>query len=61
MFIAIKTKSKFFSGLPVLEELELENCNWVNLKVVSISAPKLLLIRIVDDRENQNEIGRAHV
>ena len=24
---------KLFSGLPVLEELELENCNWVNLKV----------------------------
>nr|POE52586.1 f-box/lrr-repeat protein [Quercus suber] len=46
---------KLFSGLPVLEELELENCNWVNLKVVNISAPKLLSIRMVDDRENQND------
>ncbi|KAL4628452.1 hypothetical protein ACB092_05G239200 [Castanea dentata] len=46
---------KLFSGLPVLEELELENCKWVNLKVVSISAPKLLSIRIDEDRENQND------
>ncbi|XP_065638628.1 F-box/LRR-repeat protein At3g26922 [Quercus suber] len=46
---------KLFSGLPVLEDLELENCNWVNLKVVSISAPKLLSIRIDEDSENQND------
>jgi hypothetical protein len=32
---------QFFSGLPVLEELELNGCSWVGLKVVRISAPKL--------------------
>ncbi|XP_059433044.1 F-box/LRR-repeat protein At3g59190-like [Corylus avellana] len=32
---------QFFSGLPVLEELELNRCSWVDLKVVRISAPKL--------------------
>ena len=52
---------KLFSGLPVLEELDLQNCYWVNLKVVSISAPKLLLIRIVDDRENQNDENGCQV
>nr|XP_023898997.1 F-box/FBD/LRR-repeat protein At5g56420-like [Quercus suber]POE52583.1 f-box/fbd/lrr-repeat protein [Quercus suber] len=46
---------KLFSGLPVLEELELEYCNWVNIKVVSISAPKLLYIGITEDTENQND------
>ncbi|KAF3948897.1 hypothetical protein CMV_025158 [Castanea mollissima] len=52
---------KLFSGLPVLEELELQNCNWVNLKVVSISAPKLLSIRIVEDWENQNDENGCQV
>ncbi|KAE8077490.1 hypothetical protein FH972_016050 [Carpinus fangiana] len=32
---------KLFSGLPVLEELELRNCSWGNLMFMSISAPKL--------------------
>ncbi|XP_050288640.1 F-box/FBD/LRR-repeat protein At5g56420-like [Quercus robur] len=46
---------KLFSGLPVLEELDLEYCNWVNIKVVIISAPKLLYIGITEDTENQND------
>ena len=46
---------KLFSGLPILEELELEYCKWVNIKVVSISAPKLLYIGITEDTENQND------
>ena len=46
---------KLFSGLPVLEELELEYCKWVNIKVVIISAPKLLYIDITEDTENQND------
>uniref|UniRef100_A0A7N2KQJ4 F-box domain-containing protein n=1 Tax=Quercus lobata TaxID=97700 RepID=A0A7N2KQJ4_QUELO len=52
---------KLFSGLPVLEELDLQNCYWVNLKVVSISAPKLLSIRIIEDRENQNDENGCQV
>lgn len=32
---------QFFSGLPVLEELELNRCSWVDLKVVCIFDPKL--------------------
>jgi hypothetical protein len=32
---------QFFSSLPVLEELELNRCSWVDLKVVRIFAPKL--------------------
>ncbi|KAL4628447.1 hypothetical protein ACB092_05G239100 [Castanea dentata] len=52
---------KLFSGLPVLEKLELENCKWVNLKVVNISAPKLLSIRIVEDWENQNDENGCQV
>uniref|UniRef100_A0A7N2LUA9 F-box domain-containing protein n=1 Tax=Quercus lobata TaxID=97700 RepID=A0A7N2LUA9_QUELO len=46
---------KLFSGLPVLEDLDLRDCNWVNIKVVSISAPKLLDISITEDTENQND------
>ena len=46
---------KLFSGLPILEELELEYCKWVNIKVVSISAPKLLYFGITEDTENQND------
>ncbi|PRQ34513.1 putative F-box domain, FBD domain, leucine-rich repeat domain, L domain-containing protein [Rosa chinensis] len=37
---------KLFSGCPVLEELTLQDCNWANLKFVSICAPKLLTLSI---------------
>ncbi|KAE7995431.1 hypothetical protein FH972_000225 [Carpinus fangiana] len=33
--------SMLFSGLPVLEELKLEDCSWGDLKFLTISAPKL--------------------
>ena len=33
----------------------------MNLKVVSISAPKLLSIRIIEDRENQNDENGCQV
>jgi hypothetical protein len=46
---------KLFSGLPVLQELDLYHCNWKNLKVVSInSAPKLQSIRITEVMETKN-------
>lgn len=37
---------KLFSGCPVLEKLVLENCNWGDLKAVTISAPKLCILSI---------------
>ncbi|XP_059436978.1 F-box/LRR-repeat protein At4g14103-like [Corylus avellana] len=37
---------QFFSGLPVLEKLELNDCCWESLKVVRISAPNLHFLRI---------------
>ena len=39
---------KLFSGFPVLEELCLDDCRWMNLKVVSICAPKLSSLMIQD-------------
>jgi hypothetical protein len=44
------TTQQFFSGLPVLEMLFLEECRWGCLKVLSICAPKLhsLVIREAD-------------
>ncbi|KAB2601024.1 F-box/FBD/LRR-repeat protein [Pyrus ussuriensis x Pyrus communis] len=37
---------RLFSGCPVLEELYLENCIWLNNKFVSICSPKLLTLFI---------------
>jgi hypothetical protein len=37
---------QLFSGLPVLEELQLHECKWGGLKTVSISAPKLRSLSI---------------
>ena len=39
---------QLFSGFPVLEELCLDDCHWINLKVVSICAPKLSSLMIQD-------------
>jgi hypothetical protein len=41
---------QFFSSLPVLEELQLHECKWVGLKVVSISAPKLHSLTINESK-----------
>ncbi|XP_059436993.1 F-box/FBD/LRR-repeat protein At5g56420-like [Corylus avellana] len=41
---------QFFSSLPVLEELQLHECKWVGLKVVSISAPKLHSLTIDESK-----------
>jgi hypothetical protein len=41
---------QLFSGLPVLEELELKNCSWGGLKFVSISAPKLHSLSIFETK-----------
>jgi hypothetical protein len=46
---------KLFSGLPVLEEMKLENCSWGLLKSVSISAPKLL--SIFENDEQKRDFG----
>ncbi|XP_023898990.2 F-box/LRR-repeat protein At3g59200 isoform X2 [Quercus suber] len=46
---------KLFSGLPALEEMFLEGCNWVNLTAVSISSPKLHCLVIIDDEQNSND------
>ncbi|XP_075665917.1 F-box/FBD/LRR-repeat protein At5g56420-like [Castanea sativa] len=39
---------QLFSGFPVLEELCLDDCHWMNLKVVSICAHKLSSLMIQD-------------
>nr|XP_023898994.1 F-box/FBD/LRR-repeat protein At5g56420-like [Quercus suber] len=39
---------KLFSGFPVHEELCLDDCHWMDLKVVSICAPKLSSLMIQD-------------
>ncbi|XP_030930816.1 F-box/LRR-repeat protein At4g14103-like [Quercus lobata] len=49
------TTQKLFSGLPVLEEMFLEYCIWVNLTAVSISSPKLHRLRIIDDEQNSDD------
>ncbi|PRQ34519.1 putative F-box domain, FBD domain, leucine-rich repeat domain, L domain-containing protein [Rosa chinensis] len=46
---------QLFSGCPVLEKLSLHNCNWGNLKFVSICAPKLLRLII---NESDLQISR---
>ncbi|KAM3749359.1 hypothetical protein ACB098_05G178500 [Castanea mollissima] len=46
---------KLFSGLPVLEEMFLEACIWVNLTAVSISSPKLHCLCIIDDKQNSDD------
>ncbi|XP_059436991.1 uncharacterized protein LOC132170102 [Corylus avellana] len=43
------TRPAAFSGLPVLEMLCLEKCKWGCLKVLSISAPKLSSLTIIED------------
>jgi hypothetical protein len=43
---------QLFSGLPLLEELKLEDCSWADLKFVTISAPKLhslSIFKMIDD------------
>lgn len=47
---------KLFSGFPVLEDLSLTDCNWMNIKFVSIFAPKLRILTIT---EGGVEISRA--
>ncbi|XP_038690397.1 F-box/LRR-repeat protein At3g26922-like isoform X1 [Tripterygium wilfordii] len=47
-----------FSGCPELEEVILSKCNWVNVNVVSICAPKLWSLKISDmeiDNHQWNE------
>ncbi|PQQ09830.1 hypothetical protein Pyn_27697 [Prunus yedoensis var. nudiflora] len=39
---------QLFSGCPVMEELSIEDCKWMNLKFVSICAPKLLRLTITE-------------
>jgi hypothetical protein len=39
---------QLFSGFPVLEVMNLYMCNWKNLKVASICAPKLLHLTIIE-------------
>ncbi|CAL8145286.1 unnamed protein product [Prunus armeniaca] len=39
---------QLFSGCPVLEELSIEECKWMNLKFVSICAPQLLRLTITE-------------
>ncbi|XP_059438753.1 F-box/LRR-repeat protein At4g14103-like [Corylus avellana] len=50
---------QLFSGLPVLEELKLEDCSWGNLKFVTISAPKLHSLSIFKMEVLDDDIGRS--
>lgn len=38
-----------FSACPVLEDLTMENCSWVNIKFVTICPPKLLKLHIIEN------------
>ncbi|XP_059438544.1 F-box/LRR-repeat protein At4g14103-like isoform X1 [Corylus avellana] len=51
---------KLFDGLPVLEELKLENCSWGDLKFVSISAPKLHSLRIFENDMPEHEMQEQY-
>jgi hypothetical protein len=49
---------QLFSGLPVLEKLELQECSWEGLKNVKISAPKLYSLSIYEfSMENSSCYG----
>ncbi|XP_059439945.1 F-box/LRR-repeat protein At3g59190-like isoform X2 [Corylus avellana] len=47
-FLDGNTTQQLFSGLPALEVLYLENCRWGCRKVLSISAPKLHSLTIIE-------------
>jgi hypothetical protein len=51
------TTQQLLSGLPVLETLYFEKCTWGCHKVLSISAPKLHFLTIVEDDDMQNPSG----
>ncbi|XP_050369309.1 F-box/LRR-repeat protein At3g26922-like [Argentina anserina] len=46
VFSDYNSAQKLFSGCPVLEEIFLYRCNWENINLVIISAPKLLRFTI---------------
>jgi hypothetical protein len=49
---------QLFSGTPVLKKVDILYCSWGDLKVVTISAPKLHSLRIHECREKKNrEMG----
>ncbi|XP_062013945.1 FBD-associated F-box protein At4g13985-like [Rosa rugosa] len=50
---------KLFSGCPVLNELSLINCNWANLKSVTISASNLLSLIIYETGGQLQLFGRC--
>ncbi|KAF5729026.1 F-box/LRR-repeat protein [Tripterygium wilfordii] len=55
---------KLFSGCPMLEDLWLHECNWVNVKIVSIYAPRLLKLSISEmeiDNHTWNESNGCQI
>ncbi|KAE7995471.1 hypothetical protein FH972_000256 [Carpinus fangiana] len=50
---------QFFSGLPVLEKLQLEDCSWGILKVVRISAPNLRFLSIQEFERRISKYGEG--
>jgi hypothetical protein len=48
---------QLFSGTPVLEKLDILDCSWGDLKVVTISAPKLHSLRIQEFRRQNSRNG----
>uniref|UniRef100_A0A5B6Z4A4 F-box domain-containing protein n=1 Tax=Davidia involucrata TaxID=16924 RepID=A0A5B6Z4A4_DAVIN len=51
---------QLFSGCPVLEKLNIDKCNWSDLKAVTISAPRLCSLKICE-MDNQSGSNRCQV
>ncbi|XP_062014797.1 F-box protein At4g09920-like [Rosa rugosa] len=47
---------QLFSGFPILEDLSLTDCNWMNIKFVIIYTPKLLILTMI---KGGVEVARA--
>ena len=50
---------QFFSGLPVLEKLQLEDCSWGSLKVVRISATNLRFLSVQEFEKRISKYGEG--
>ncbi|KAK7269985.1 hypothetical protein RIF29_22823 [Crotalaria pallida] len=58
------TTQPFFDGCPCLEELDLLNCSWLNVKHVCISSPllqKLIISEGAGDDDDEDDLGGPNV
>lgn len=54
VFPGYESTQRLFSGLPVLEELTLDSCCWLNVEIVTIALPMLKKLDIKENLADQD-------